>query len=177
MRRIAVIVGSKTDLKQCGQGLEYLRQESQANRVKLIGGILASSIHRATEFTLKKLRELHSSKSPPDVLITGAGWANHLTGMCDAYLRYTLGDTKIVVVGVAFEDSDNQNHTLASRLSISEVPKTQVVFSDKLGSFEDQNGFLRACRFAVNGVLPAIILPESRPPELLSLENALKEAL
>lgn len=176
-RKVAVMVGSLSDLKQCLAGLATLRDASDHGTIELLGNmILVSSIHRATEVTLQQIRTYHELEQPPDVLIAGAGWANHLTGMCDAYLRYALQDTKIVVVGVAFEDPSNEFHTMAARLSITEVPGNQVVFSDGQSNFIGANGFLRACRFAISGQLPVITLPDPRPPKALTLDKAIEIA-
>lgn len=174
MRRIAVILGSKSDLSQCCSGLELL--EAACLRGEIEMGVVISSIHRATDETLQYLRFLSREEEPPDVLITGAGWANHLTGMCDSYLRYQMRNDKIVVVGVAFEDLGNDLHTLAAKLSITEVPGNQVVFDDERKNFVGSDGFTRACEFAINGLLPTITLPLPRPSELLSLKDAISEA-
>lgn len=175
MRRIAVILGSESDFPQCLTGLTELDKACREQTIELPRRIRISSIHRATKSTLNWLQVL-SLRHPPDVLIAGAGWANHLTGICDAYLRYELGNTQTVVVGVAFADPDNDNHTLAAKLSISEVPGRQVVFGDDEGEFVGHYGFYRACRFAIEGELPPIKLPEPRSPKTFTLEEALDKA-
>ncbi len=172
MRRIAVIVGSKSDLKQCLDGLQLLATAKKHGEIELID-IRASSIHRVTRETLAHLESLSKMKPPIDVLLTAAGWANHLTGICDSYLRYSLNDTHIIVVGVAFEDPSNNKHTLAAKLSITEVPGTQVVSGDGIRTFVGSEGFLRACRFAIKGQLPEVKLPKPRPVEVLLLDEAI----
>lgn len=178
MRKIAVMIGSPSDLKQCLAGLEALKEACQRGEIELLGNVIqASSIHRATDDTLRLIRSYHESENPPDVLIAGAGWANHLTGICDSYLRHTLHNTKTVVVGVAFTDPRDPIHTMAAILSITEVPGHQVVFSDESGKFIGANGFLCACRFTISGKLPTITLPKPRPLETFTLEAAIAEAI
>jgi phosphoribosylcarboxyaminoimidazole (NCAIR) mutase len=183
MRHVVIIVGSKSDIKQCRLGLEWLK----ANGDKItVNAFHVASQHRHTLRVQEILTELANSKNPPDAIIVGAGWANHLTGCCDAFLRYKLKDTMIHVIGVAFMDvvQNNQaeinlheNHSLAAVLSITCVPGTQVIFKDDNGKeFIGEEGLLRACKFAAIGIFPAITLKE--PPESLemSLEKALAEA-
>ncbi|MFA4819164.1 MAG: phosphoribosylaminoimidazolesuccinocarboxamide synthase [Patescibacteria group bacterium] len=165
-RKIAVIVGSKSDLTQCADGLAFLAQSVNKDKVEVVG-ITVASIHRNTNAVLKILRSL--CDLDVDAIIIGAGWANHLTGTCDAYLRYTLGDDKMAVIGVAFEDENNIDHTKAAILSITEVPGTQVVFNDYVGSA----GFLKACEFAVNENLPEVSLKPGKSVEEFSLPEAL----
>jgi len=173
MRRIAIMIGSDSDLPQCRKGLEFLARMVSEGKTEVVE-VITASIHRNTEFVLEKLRSLVGKI---DVLIAGASWANHLTGTVDAFLRNTLGDDKIVVIGVAFEDEKDDIHTLAARLSITEVPGTQVVFHAPDGrTFSGKNAFLLACRFAVEGELPVITLKKPKPPIIRTLEEALKAA-
>ncbi len=167
-RRIAVLIGSQSDLKQCGEGLKILKSAVEEEIVEVVD-LRASSIHRAMTLTLAHVRD----KADIDVMITGAGWANHLTGVTDAYLRYALENTKVVVIGVAFEDAKNPKHTQAAILSITEVPGTQVVFEDAEGEFSGPDGFRRACQFAVSGELPVLTIPEERPPVRFTLDEAI----
>ncbi|OIO07445.1 hypothetical protein AUJ35_02060 [Candidatus Falkowbacteria bacterium CG1_02_41_21] len=170
-RRIVVIVGSKSDLAQCRKGLEFLAGD---NRVEVVG-VYVRSQHRNTLETQKLLKKLSGQEI--DAAIIGAGWANHLSGCCDAYLRYTLKDSKIVVLGVAFEDRENPNHTKAATLSITEVPGTQVVFNWYGDLFIGADGFSRACAFAAMAELwPMIKLPSPKDPMDLTLDEALKLA-
>lgn len=158
VRKIAVIVGSESDLEQCEAGLKLLHK-AQAEESVLVLGCKAASIHRNTLHILNTLTDLASRI---EVLIVGAGWANALTGMCDSYLRYELRNDQVVVIGVAFEDKVNPEHTAAAIASIRYVPGTQVVFKDASGEFVGSDGFLRACQFAVTGELPQIKLPPAK---------------
>ncbi|QQG52963.1 MAG: AIR carboxylase family protein [Candidatus Falkowbacteria bacterium] len=173
MRKIAIIVGSKSDLSQCHGGLEFLKehQNSHPGEIEVVG-IYVRSQHRNTLETQELLRELANMEV--DVAIIGAGWANHLTGCCDAFLRYTLKNDHLVVIGVAFEDKENERHNQAAYLSITEVPGTQVIFEDDDFPNVGPLGFSRACVFAVDEELPEIKLPAPRPTMDLALEEALE---
>ena len=166
-RRITIMLGSGSDLAQCLAGLSYLEQLRVAGKVEV--QVIIVSLHRNTDLVLSEIRELTHSA---DVAVVGAGWANHLTGTVDAYLRYTLRNTKVVVVGVAFADYKNSTHTAAARLSITEVPGTNVVFDNYVGS----EGFFNACRFAAVGNFPAINLPDPKPAQHYTLTDAIKTA-
>lgn len=179
MRKIAVIIGSESDLKQCLTGLKFLQDltlapknspETKGGLVE-IAGVYIRSQHRNTLETQKLIEKMLTDRV--DVIITGAGWANHLSGCTDAYLRYTLKTENIKVIGVAFEDINEPRHTQAALLSISEVPGTQVIFKDGDGEFIGSAGFLRACRFAALVRLPTITLPAPKPARDLSLLEAI----
>jgi phosphoribosylcarboxyaminoimidazole (NCAIR) mutase len=169
MRKIAIILGSESDLSQCDKGFKLL-----SNSETEVVGVYIRSQHRNTPSLQQVLAELSQMKI--DAIIAGAGWANHLTGCCDAYLRYTLRDDKIVVIGVAFADEKNLRHTQAAVLSMTEVPGTQVVYKDSDKVFVGRDGFFRACKMAINE-LPKIKLPEPKPPIDLSLVEALEKSL
>lgn len=170
MKKVAIIIGSVSDLSQCDLGLRYLNSLGDDVDVE---GVYIRSQHRNAIDLQKLLKKL--SRFKVDAIITGAGWANHLTGCCDAYLRYELLDTRIVVVGVAFEDTNNTTNTKAALLSVSQVPGTQVVFKNEQGQFVGRNGFLEACKTATKTVLPKIYLPLTKPTIDLQLEEALKK--
>ena len=168
---MAIIVGSISDLSQSDKGFKFLN--TVQDKVDVIG-VYVRSQHRNTLDVQKLLKELVQKKV--DVIIMGAGWANHLTGCGDAFLRYTLLDDRIVVIGVAFEDAGNPMHTEAALLSITEVPGTQVVFQNENGPFKGREGFFQACKVATEKELPKIKLPEPKPTRDLSLQEALEVA-
>lgn len=169
MRKIAIMIGSDSDLPQCESGFEYLLEAERKGLVKIIK-VITSSIHGNTQGVLNKLLDLYA-RDAIDAIIVGAGMANHLTGTADAYLRYGLGNNKIVVIGVAFLGKDPA-HTRAAQESIIYVPGTQVVFDEYVGA----TGFRRACEFAAEGELPKIILKEDKPIRERTLIEALAEA-
>ncbi len=169
MRKIAVIIGSTSDLKQCIVGLKFLKMCESRGQIK-VKGVYIRSQHRNTLDVQSLLTEL--SRNKIDAIIVGAGWANHLTGCCDAFLRYTLQDTYVRVIGVAFQDEVQARRTQAAVLSITEVPGTQVIFNDYIG----QDGFARACLLAAQGDLKQIFLRVAKPAMNLSLEEAIEKA-
>jgi phosphoribosylcarboxyaminoimidazole (NCAIR) mutase len=170
-RRILVILGSDSDLPECRRGLEALEAAAEHEDIE-VAGVLTMSVHRNTLPLFRELERLHQENAV-DLIITGAGWANHLTGMVDAYLRYTLGNDRIAVFGVGFEDKQNAKHTQAAELSMSEVPGTQVSFGDGMGSYIGEDGFFRACRNAITGPLPTIKAATPRPLKRRTLEEAI----
>ncbi len=167
-RKIAIILGSESDLKsgQCVKGLRFLLEQTEKELIEVVG-IFIRSLHRNTEETLALLKELSALEM--DAIIIGAGWANHLTGTSDAYLRYEIGNTRSVVVGVAFEDPKNEARTRAAIESIVHVPETQVAFHEYVGT----EGFTRACQFAATEELPTIKKPEPRKTERFTLIQAI----
>lgn len=156
-RRIAIIIGSDSDLPQCKKGFDKLFQAFDQGRIEVVE-VVTGSIHRNTEFVLAKVR---SWVGKVDIIIAGAGWANHLTGTIDAYLRYELQDNQIVVIGVAFEDKKNIFHTIAAVNSIVYVPGTQVVFDERRG----EEGFFSACVVAIYSEIPIITTKTPKPPQ------------
>lgn len=163
-RRIAIINGSDSDLPQCQQGLLYLK----ANNDIEVVGVTTASAHRNTEELLQKVTELVYKEV--DAIIVGAGWANALTGLVDAFLRNTLKVTSPVVFGVAFVDAKNARHTATAILSILDVPGTQVVCDHYVG----EEGFLRACKDAAEGELPEIKLKEPKKVIERTLDQAIE---
>lgn len=167
-RKIVVMIGSDSDLKQCENGLKYLDEAQKKGAVEVVE-VVTNSVHRNPDEVRERLVCYHKTDYV-DALIAGAGMANHLTGWCDAYLR-KLKNCKIVVIGVAFLGKDPV-HTRAARESIIYVPGTQVVFEEFVGA----SGFTRACQFAVESDLPKIELKPGKPVVVRTLEQALKEA-
>jgi phosphoribosylcarboxyaminoimidazole (NCAIR) mutase len=170
MRKIAVIIGSKSDLSQCQAGLELLSYAVKDQEAEVIG-VYVYSQHRNTKDVQSLLERL--ALAGVEAIIVGAGWANHLTGCCDAYLRYTLNNDKVVIYGVGFEDKNNITHTQVAMLSISEVPGTKVIYNDGESGFIGSGGFYRACWDALHKDLPSIKLPEPKPVMNLTLESAI----
>ena len=175
MRLIAVIIGSRTDLKQCGPGLQLLQDAVTTGDIELYGcSVIVSSVHRMNDETIDLVRELNGLERQPDAIIVGAGMANHLTGTVDAKLRFDLQNDDISVIGVAFEDAANSVNTTAALLSIEQVPGTQVISRDETADpFVGLDGFTRACEHAVNGELPEITVPAQRFQERIPLDEAI----
>lgn len=173
-RRVVAWIGSDSDLPQARDGIQFLVDADSREEIKLVS-VITASIHRHTESSLALMRWL-SRSSMCDVIVTGAGRANHLTGVLDSFLRYDLQDSEIVVVGVGFEDPKNDDYRETAYRSIRDVPGTQVVMGDDDGPYLGSNGFLRACIYAVQGELPSV-MPKSPPPRCeRSGERALEVA-
>ena len=176
MRKIAVMIGSDSDLAQCAQGLDVLRIAESEGSVKVLS-FETCSLHRNTEEVLDLIWS--DGECDVDVWIIGAGMANHLTGTCDAYLRYHMSDTTTEVVGVAFDGgADHPEWTEAAKLSISQVPGTQVVWHNGDGEqFVGEDGFYRACKWAVMAPeLPTIKQPEPKETKTRTLAEAQEAA-
>ncbi len=169
MRSIGIMIGSDSDLPQCYEGLKYLKEAEKKGIVEVVA-VITNSIHRNTEETLKNVL-LYSAKV--DVWIVGAGWANHLTGMVDSYLRYTMKNNRVRVIGVAF-NSSNDEKNLAAILSIEQVPGHQVDF-DRQNCF-GKDGFLFACKLATEGGFTGnIVIKDPKPVKIRTLSEALSE--
>lgn len=174
MKKIGVMIGSESDLPQCIKGLEFLENATAYTQIQFAHFDI-NSIHRHTPLVLDTLKAYDQEcdfKEGVDVLIVGAGMANHLTGCVDAFLRHTLRNHWIRVYGVAFEDEKNPENTKAAVLSITQVPGTNVIFRDYVGS----EGFYRACKDAVNDDLQPIELPPSKPYFRWNLQKAISMA-
>lgn len=162
-RKIAIIHGSDSDLAQMRSGLICL-EDSGADVI----GIYRCSVHRNPVKWLIILLQLSFVRV--DVIIAGAGWANHLTAMTDKWLRNLFHNYHTLVVGVAFEDEKNNTHTLAAKLSITEVPGHDVVFNNYVGT----QGFHEACEFATKIVdFPKIMKIKPKPAKSRSLQKAI----
>lgn len=167
MRRIAIMIGSDSDLPQCLAGLAYLEGEERRGNVNVFA-VWTNSVHRHMTTTFE-----HAECGDADVIIAGAGKAAHLPGMVDSYLRYERKNTKTVIIGVAFKGS-TERATEAAVLSIAEVPGTQVVFKEEwVGS----DGFLKACVFASRETLPTIKLKEPPPPQTRMLHESIEASI
>jgi phosphoribosylcarboxyaminoimidazole (NCAIR) mutase len=177
MRRIGVMIGSDSDLFQCKEGFSILHDAEESGKVKVVA-VITSSIHRNHNETLQYLRTFTREKDREfidkvDVWIIGAGWANHLTGICDSYLRYVMNNNRVPVIGVAFESEDPEK-TKAAILSITAVPGTQVIFNPSL--YVGKAGFALACQYAIFGNLPELKLPKPKSVVLRSLNQAIYDA-
>ena len=125
---LAIIIGSLSDLSQSDKGLHFL--STVLDKINVIG-VYVRSQHRNTLDVQELLMEL--VRKNVDVIIVGAGWANHLTGCSDAFLRYTLQNDKIVVIGVAFEDPCPQGSSRT--LTILNYHQYLLFHSQFLGCF------------------------------------------
>ena len=172
MRKIGIMIGSDSDLPQCLLGFKYLKRAEEAELCQ-VEKVITSSIHRNTDETLENLR-IYTKHRNIDIWIIGAGWANHLTGIADSYLRYHLKNNSVPVIGVAFDAGDEEKN-LAAFLSIEHVPGHQVIFDRQKHFGED--GFLFACKLAIkDDFTKSIVLKESKSVEFRTLDQAITEA-
>lgn len=162
--RIATMFGSDSDLVQAVEAHEYLLEKAKKGKVELFGE-WTNSIHRNPADVVAVLPKLIGKV---DAIIVGAGWANQLTGCVNAFLRNWYRNDHIVIFGVAIEDPDYPVHTQAAVLSITQLPGSEVVFHDYVGS----EGCLSAARHAVMGIYPVIYLKDQKPQIHRSIEEA-----
>lgn len=166
--KIAVIVGSQNDLKQCGDGLKFLHQQVVNGLASV--SVYVKSAHRHTLKLLWLLDSFHAAEQEDngyDVIIAGAGKAAVMPSLADAYLRNHLGNTKIKVIGVAFSGKGWKDYQ-AAVLTITQAPGSQVIYAGR-----DKQGFCKACKMACNGSLPDINLAPIPLDQDLSLEKAI----
>lgn len=145
VKKILIITGSASDLKQTKTGLAYLKQkynEKFSHYVKMH----VASCHR----NLWELQQICFT-TDADVIIAGAGLAAALPGITDAVVNGLL-KKGIPIIGVAFSadpsSHDAEKKNMAAELSITCLPETPVRYAG-LGS----EGFLEAVKFAVEGHL------------------------
>lgn len=162
--RIATMFGSDSDLVQAVEAHEYLLEKAKKGKVELFGQ-WTNSIHRNPADVVAILPKLIGNI---DSLIVGAGWANQLTGCVNAFLRNWYRNDHIIVFGVAIEDPNDPVHTQAAVLSITQLPGSEVVFHNYVGS----EGCLSAARHAVMGIYPVITLKDQKPAIRRSIEEA-----
>lgn len=160
-RKIAIIVGSTSDFRQCMTAVPILKAAEKIGKIEVIAPILddkiiVASIHRHKSYLLSEVIPYLISQGVT-AIICGAGWAAHLPGMVDSHLRYDLRNDTVSVIGVAFDDTNNPMHTIAAMLSISDVPGTHVIFD---GNHVGTNGMCHACDIVIRGELPPITLPD-----------------
>lgn len=163
--RIATMLGSDSDLPQAVRAHSFLLDKERYGTIELVGQF-TNSIHRNPADVIAVLSNLIGKV---DAIIVGAGWANHLTGCVDAFLRNLFKDDEIVVFGVAFKDPDNEEHTQAAISGIVNVPGSSVVFNDYVGS----EGCLQAAKDAVAGEYPVIQLKDQKSAVRRSIDKAL----
>jgi len=166
-RKVAVMVGSDTDLKQCADGLDYLKLLHSTGCIRVYG-VYTNSIHRNMFTVLFNLIMLWLMRV--DAIIVVAGWAAHLPGMCEAFYRYVLRDVRIRIIPVAADADPTKPHdakvikrNLAAIYSISEVPKHQMILSNGKDVCFGSAGFLQACHMIIEiDDLEPVVLPEKK---------------
>lgn len=190
---IACLVGSDSDLTQMEKGLRWLYQQVKDMSTNGVSnrGVHVRSAHRHPIALLVLLFKLVRDKET-QVIVTGAGKTNALSGMVETILLrifYPLAPAlklfhvwnvtrkdilKIRVLGVAFEGSTEES-TQAAMLSTRQVPSSQVIWAGADGKqLVGSEGFLAAMKLAATG-LPAAKVPEDKPVFSWGLHAALEE--
>lgn len=142
-RKVAVIIGSDDKLTQCRRGLLLLHEAVLDNRIE-VKDVVTASVNSDIGAVFAHLANLAANEC--DVIIADADLANQ----CDSFLRYTLRNSRTVIVGVVFVDKQNHKRTIASKLNMTEARDSLVVFNEYVG----ESGFFAACFFAAFGNLP-----------------------
>jgi len=191
----AVIVGSKSDFEQMVRGLSLLEAESQdGGRVETLG-VFVRSCHRHPIALIVLIYQLLCQDV--NVIITGAGKLNALSGMVETILLrifYPLSCALsalylwhitpeqilgVRVLAVAFKGStDSANQ--AAMYGATEVPGTQLVWKTP-GTDEQyvgEEGFFNAVMAVVENNLPVSLNPPdtSKVPMDFTVEEALAKA-
>lgn len=154
--KIGVVIGSRSDLKQCDKGLHMLTESQREGLIDLDVNII--SCHRNSG-----VLSAYAQLTQNDLIVAGAGMAAALPGILQALLKASGKKTR--VLGVAFTGK-NFHETMAARLSIEELPGKPVILDSKGQAFSGPDGFASACDLAVNGEFLPAKKTEDRPAEL-----------
>jgi phosphoribosylcarboxyaminoimidazole (NCAIR) mutase len=170
--KIAIMIGSRSDLKQCVEGLKLLKDAVAKGRVKMIQfrrgkDVAINSIHRHRKKTVLNFKK--AVKMRADVILAGAGKAAHLPGIIDSVGRHELRDDHTRIIAVAFKGKTKKSNQAALR-SIDEVPGNQMIFTVRQ---HGSKGFTTAVRKAIKGNFPSIKLPDPIPDEYFSFDEAI----
>ena len=161
-RKIALIIGSEITFKDCWGGLQLLKNcepEITVTRIYVKSKeIITSKIQRL----LTKL-----SNENIDTIIIASKNAHYLSSRCDDILRNILHNTRTTIIGASF--------TGGASLNDSKIPN-QAIFGNGKIVFNDSEGFMDACMYAVDEEFPEIKLYEPEKMISLSLDKALEIA-
>ncbi len=127
-RKIAVVLGSDSDLPQVRKGLELLDEMEVAYDLRIL------SAHRTPEDVREFARQAHENY---DVVIAGAGGAAHLAGVISS-------QTPLPVIGIPIETSVLGG--LDSLLSTVQMPRGVPVATVSIGEPGAINACVLACR-------------------------------
>ncbi len=132
-RKVAVILGSDSDLPQVRKGLELLDEMQVDYDLRIL------SAHRTPEDVREFSRNAHDSY---DVVIAGAGGAAHLAGVVSS-------QTALPVVGIPIETRALGG--LDSLLSTVQMPGGVPVATVSIGEAGALNACVLACRIIALG--------------------------
>jgi phosphoribosylaminoimidazole-succinocarboxamide synthase len=160
MRKIAVIVGSRSDFPKISAGINILRIAEAQGIIDLFP-VEVCSAHRNPE----KLRELMKKYTilGVDAVIACAGKLAALFGNIDSELRNVLKNNHTRVVAVPLKGS-TEEATMAALYGATEVPNSQFIFKP-----EFFNNPKTAFKFAIEGELPKLILEDQKEAESFSV--------
>lgn len=164
-RKVAVILGSDENLGQCCQGLALLKKAILDNTIEF-KGVVTASVKSDIGAVFAHLTNLAATEC--DVIIVDAVMANQ----CDSFLRYTLRNDKVVVIGMVFMNK-NSKRAIADTLNMTEAQDSFVVFEKE---YVGENGFLKTCSVAISGNLPRMIIRECAAIKDRNMAEAIKEA-
>ena len=132
-RKIAVVLGSDSDLPQVRKGLELLDEMQVARDLRIL------SAHRTPEDVREFARAAHEKY---DVVIAAAGGAAHLAGVISSH-------TKLPVIGIPIETRALGG--LDSLLSTVQMPGGVPVATVSIGEAGALNACVLACRIIALG--------------------------
>ena len=145
VRRVEVVLGSRSDLDQAYKGLQYLRQRIGNENIQ----VHVISCHRnpdaLRQYALRVGGLAHRLKV--DAIIAGAGMAAQLPGTLKAWLDL-YGKSAIPVLGVGFKGTTLEAD-FAARLSIEQLPGCPVYGESDGRAYFGEAGFLAACEAAL----------------------------
>ena len=132
-RKVAVVLGSDSDLPQAREGLELLDEMGVGYDLRIL------SAHRTPEDVREFARRAHENY---DVVIAGAGGAAHLAGAISS-------QTRLPVVGIPIETRGLGG--LDSLLSTVQMPRGVPVAAVSIGEAGAVNACVLACRIIALG--------------------------
>ena len=162
-RRIALLVGSRSDIPHIRDGINTLRIAEIQGLIEL-EPVYVCSAHRNPGSLTQILGHLTEQKV--DVIIVVAGKLAAIFGNVDAYLRNELGNKRTRVIPVPLKGKTEQA-SQAALYSVLEVPNHKLVFEEEF--FHDPT---TAFEFAISGPLPEIQPEKQKPAEILSAGEA-----
>jgi phosphoribosylaminoimidazole-succinocarboxamide synthase len=136
-RNIHVVFGSRSDITQAREGLDYLQHRHKEGKIDLHVNII--SCHRNPGELQNYAMSLRQKNT---IVIAGAGLAAALPGVLQAWLS-ACGKEHIPVLGVAFEGRTTEE-TLAAKYSIEHLPGRPVQLDDNHNAYLGSSGFKRA---------------------------------
>ncbi|MFA6094693.1 MAG: phosphoribosylaminoimidazolesuccinocarboxamide synthase [Candidatus Paceibacterota bacterium] len=135
---IQVIIGSRSDLPQCKAGLDYLSEHADGN-------LNVASCHR----NAKRLRSFLKKLSPDTShLLCAAGNSAQLPGVSLSWLcEFKLAHIPLIGIGLKGKTPRND---LEAVTAIEGLPGRPVVLNSQREAYFGPEGFLAACKAAVN---------------------------